>query len=178
MDSFEAKTNHDPPLKTQRVMLILQILLRILAFAFTLGAVLRIKTSKQVLFLGFDARYTYSPSMKFFAYANVSGCALSVVSLFLALMCCQKPRDSNKYFYLFLHDLFVFGVLVAGSAAATAIGYVGKYGQKHSGWEPICIFVTKFCHKVTVSLTLSYIAIIIYLCLTIISANQSRQIKA
>lgn len=64
MDSFEAKTNHDPPLKTQRVMLILQILLRILAFAFTLGAVLRIMTSKQVLFLGFDARYTYSPSMK------------------------------------------------------------------------------------------------------------------
>ncbi|OIS99792.1 casp-like protein 1f1 [Nicotiana attenuata] len=159
-------------------MLILQILLRILAFAFTLGAALRIMTSKQVLFLGFDARYTYSPSMKFFAFSNIIGCATSVVSLFLVLMSCQKPRDSNKYFYLFLNDLITLGGLVAGSAAATAIGYVGKYGQKHSGWEPICVFVTKFCHKVTVSLTLSYIAIIICLCLTIISAHQSRQIKA
>lgn len=67
-------------------------------------------------------------------------------------------------------------LLVAGSAAGTAIGYVGKYGQKHSGWNAICSFVPKFCHKVTVSLTLSYIAIIFYLCLTIISANQSRHI--
>ncbi|KAK4362724.1 hypothetical protein RND71_017965 [Anisodus tanguticus] len=177
MDRFEANIKHDPSLKTLRVMLIVQILLRILGFAFSLGAIWRIVTSKQVLFLGFDARYTYSPSMKFFAYANIIGCASSVVSLFLVLIFCyKKPLDSNKYFYLFLHDLFVVGLLVAGSAAATSIGYVGKYGQKHSGWEPICAFAAKFCHKVTVSVTLSYIAIIFYISLTIISANQSRQI--
>ncbi|MCD7460050.1 hypothetical protein HAX54_042750 [Datura stramonium] len=175
MERFEAKIKHDPSLKIQKVMLILQILLRILGFAFSLGAVWRILTSKQVLFLGFAARYTYSPSMKFFAYANITGCATSVLSLFLVLICFYKKHlDSNKYFYLFLHDLLVLGLLVAGSAAATAIGYVGKYGQKHSGWEPICSFVAKFCHKVTVSVTLSYIAIIFYLCLTVISANQSR----
>lgn len=64
MERFEAKINHEPSLKTQKFMLILQIILRILGFAFCLGAFWRIMTSKQVLFLGFDARYTYSPSMK------------------------------------------------------------------------------------------------------------------
>ncbi|XP_055827578.1 CASP-like protein 1F1 [Solanum dulcamara] len=178
MERFEAKINHEPSLKTQKVMLILQIILRILGFAFCLGSFWRIMTSKQVLFLGFDARYTYSPSMKFFAYANIIGCASSLVSLFLVLICCYKKYlDSNKYFfYFFLHDLSVLGLLVAGSAAATSIGYVGKYGQKNSGWNQICTFVTKFCHRVSISLTLSYIAITFYLCLTIISANQSRQI--
>ncbi|XP_049349451.1 CASP-like protein 1F1 [Solanum verrucosum] len=178
MERFEVKIKHNPSPKTQKVMLIFQIILRILGFAFCLGAVWRIMTSKQVLFLGLDARYTYSPSMKFFAYANIIGCTSSVVSLFLVLICCYKKHlHSNKYFfYLFLHDLFVFGLLVAGCAAATSIGYVGKYGQKHSGWNPICTFVPKFCHKATLSLILSYIAIIFYLCLTIISANQSRHI--
>ncbi|CAN4085479.1 unnamed protein product [Withania somnifera] len=176
MDNFDYKIKHDLSVKTQRIMLIVQILLRILGFAFSLGAVCRIVTSKQVVFLGFDARYTYSPSLKFFAYANIIGSASSVLSLFLVLIsCCKKHLYSNKYFYLFIHDLFVLGLLVAGSAAGTAIGFVGKYGQKHSAWEPICTIVPKFCHKVTVSLTLSYIAIIFYLCLTIISADQSRQ---
>ncbi|KAK4734925.1 hypothetical protein R3W88_009186 [Solanum pinnatisectum] len=136
-------------------------------------------TRKQVLFLGLDARYTYSPSMKFFAYANIIGCPSSVVSLFLVLICCYKKHlHSNKYFFTCSSMIwyFVFGLLVAGCAAATSIGYVGKYGQKHSGWNPICNFVPKFCHKATLSLTLSYIAIMFYLCLTIISANQSRHI--
>ncbi|CAN4089297.1 unnamed protein product [Withania somnifera] len=173
MDKFDSKIKHDPSL---RIVLIVQILFRILGFAFSLSAFWRIVTSKEVIILGLDARYTYSPSLKFFAYANIIGSASFVLSLFIVLIgCCKKHLDSNKYFYLFLHDLFVLGLLVAGSAAGTAIGFVGKYGQKHSGWEPICTIVPKFCHKVILSLTLSYIAIFFYLCLTIISANQSRQ---
>ncbi|TMW81926.1 hypothetical protein EJD97_007374 [Solanum chilense] len=174
MEIFGGKIKHDPSLKTQKVMLIFQIILRILGFTFCLGAVWRILTSKQVLVLGIVANYTYSPTMKFFAYANMIGCASSIVALFLLLVCCYKKHlNSNKYlFYLFLHDLIVFGLLVAGCAAATSIGYVAKYGQKYSGWNPVCNYVTKLCHKATVSVTLSYIAIIFYLCLTIISAKQ------
>ncbi|KAM3247425.1 CASP-like protein 1F1 [Capsicum chacoense] len=179
MERFQVNTKHATSHNNQRVILIVQILLRILGFAFCLCAVWRIVTSRQVILFGFDARYTYSSSMKFFAYANIIGCALSVVSLFLLLLlifCCKRHLDSSKYFYLFLHDLIVFGLLVSGCAAATAVGYLGKYGQKQSGWNPVCAFVPKFCHKVTVSVTLSYIATIIYLCLTIISAYQSRQV--
>ena len=68
-------------------------------------------------------------------------------------------------------------LLMAGCAAATAIGYVGKYGNSHSGWIAICDNFGKFCDKVTISVMLSYFAFGFYLFLTIISATMSRHIQ-
>lgn len=67
-------------------------------------------------------------------------------------------------------------VLMAASVAATAIGYVGKYGNSHTGWIAICDHFPKFCNRATLSALFSYLAFIFYLVLTIISANISRQI--
>ncbi|CAN4100612.1 unnamed protein product [Withania somnifera] len=178
MENLGAKNSQNPPLKSHKCLLGTQILLRILAIAFTLAAALMMITSKQTVSLygiQMDARYSYSSSFKFFAIANMIGCALSIFSLLLASVIGHKNLGPRIYFFLFLHDLIMMGLLLAGCAAATAIGYVGKYGSSHTGWIPICDHVDKFCHKVTRSIMLSYIAVIIYLCLTIISANQSRK---
>ncbi|XP_059300105.1 CASP-like protein 1F1 [Lycium ferocissimum] len=178
MDNFGTKNMQNPPLKSNKCLLGTQILFRILATAFTLAATLIILTSKQtvtVFGIEMDARYNYSSAFKFFAFANMIGCALSVLSLFLASVLSHRGLPKN-YFYMFLHDLIVMALLLAGCAAATAIGYVGKYGEMHSGWMPICDHVSKFCHKVTTSVMLSYFAVILYLCLVIISANQSRKV--
>ncbi|OIT02119.1 PREDICTED: CASP-like protein 1F2 [Nicotiana attenuata] len=180
MENLDAKNMPSPPLKPYKCLLKTQIFLRILATAFTLASTWIILTSKQtvtVFGLEMDARYSYSPIFKFFAFANIIGCAFSVLSLFLASVLSHKCLDPKNYFYMFLHDLIVMAVLLAGCAAATAIGYVGKYGESHSGWMPICDHVSKFCHKVTDSVMLSYFAVLFYLCLAIISANQSRQIQ-
>ncbi|XP_027773876.1 CASP-like protein 1F1 isoform X2 [Solanum pennellii] len=150
MENFGAKNRQNqnvqnPIMKSDKCLLSTQILLRILAIAFTLAATSIILTSKQavtVFGIEMDARYSYSSAFKFFAITNMITMAL----------------------------------LLAGCAAATAVGYVGKYGQTHSGWLPICDHVDKFCRKVSHSIMLSYIAMILYLCLTIISANQSRKI--
>ncbi|KAK4370746.1 hypothetical protein RND71_010221 [Anisodus tanguticus] len=90
---------------------------------------------------------------------------------------CHKGLDTKNSFYMFLHDLIVMALLLAGCAAATTVGYVGKYGEMHSGWMPICDHVSKFSHKIASSVMLSYFAVLFYLCLPIISANQSRQIQ-
>lgn len=85
------------------------------------------------------------------------------------------------YYYLYitwgiLLQIMMDLLLSACSAAAT-IGYVGKYGQIRSGWMPICDSVTKFCHKMTASVIFSIFGVIFYLCLTILSAYQSRKIQ-
>ncbi|MCE3050856.1 hypothetical protein HAX54_048311 [Datura stramonium] len=180
MDNFDAKNMENPPLKSHKCLLGTQILLRILATAFTLAATLIILASKQtvtVFGIEMDARYTYSSAFKFFAIANMIGCAFTVLSLLLASVLGHKCLDPKNYFYIFLHDLIVMALLLAGCAAATAIGYVGKHGEMHSGWMPICDHVPKFCHKVTTGVMLSYFAVLFYLCLVIISANQSRRIQ-
>lgn len=66
-------------------------------------------------------------------------------------------------------------VVVAGCAAATAVGYVGRYGNSHTGWIPVCDHFEKFCDRLIVSVAFSYIALILFLLLTILSAHMSRR---
>lgn len=67
--------------------------------------------------------------------------------------------------------------MVGGFGAASAIAQVGKYGNNHAGWMPICDNFGKFCHKVMASLILSLLSTICYLLLTVISANKAREVS-
>ncbi|XP_006363994.1 CASP-like protein 1F1 [Solanum tuberosum] len=180
MNYFAIKSIETPSVKSEKHFIFAQILLRILATAFTLTAACITFKSTQTLIIfnvETDARYTYSPALKFFVYANVIGCAFSFFSLFLASAFGRTNLHPHKYFYLFIHDMIMMALLLSACSAAATIGYVGKYGQIRSGWMPICDSVTKFCHKMTASVIFSIFGVIFYLCLTIISAYQSRKIQ-
>ncbi|KAK4351132.1 hypothetical protein RND71_030445 [Anisodus tanguticus] len=180
MNNMGAKTIEIPPIKSQKYSMCAQILLRILATTFTLTAACLVFTSDEtvnVFTIEMEARYSYSPALKFFTYANIIGCAFSVFSLFLASIYGRMGIHPSKYFYLFIHDMIMMALLLAGCAAATTIGYVAKYGESHSGWMPICDSVRKFCHKIIASIAFSYFGVIFYVCLAIISANQYRKIQ-
>ncbi|KAG6385987.1 hypothetical protein SASPL_154871 [Salvia splendens] len=167
-----------PPLKTHKLFFLSQISLRLFAAAATLAAAWIMLTAKQtsvVFSIQVDARYTYSPTFKFFAYTNLIVCALTILSLFFAYIG-NKAVDPAYYFYIFLHDLMVTMLLMAACAAATAVGYVGKYGNSHAGWVAICGYFGKFCHKATAASSISYLALVVYLILTVMSANKARHI--
>ncbi|KAI3455088.1 hypothetical protein Pfo_011751 [Paulownia fortunei] len=180
MASTVDKSHHSPPLKTHKLFFVTQISLRVLAAAVTLAATWIVLTNNQtalVFGIQVDARYSYSPAFKFFAYANLIACAFTVLSLFLAFILGNKAVDPTYYFYMFLHDLIMTVLLMAGCAAATAVGYVGKYGNSHTGWAAICGYFAKFCNRATAASLLSYFGFFFYLILTVISANNSRQIQ-
>lgn len=61
---------------------------------------------------------------------------------------------------------------ISGCAAATAVGYVSKYGEEKMGWLPICNRVGKFCSQMTISLVLSYLAFFCYVALAVLSSKQ------
>ncbi|KAJ8537064.1 hypothetical protein K7X08_035465 [Anisodus acutangulus] len=108
MNNMGAKTIEIPPIKSQKYSMCAQILLRILATTFTLTAACLIFTSDEtvnVFTIEMEARYSYSPALKFFAYANIIGCAFSVFSLFLASIYGRMGIHPSKYFYLFIHDM-------------------------------------------------------------------------
>ncbi|RAL39064.1 unnamed protein product [Cuscuta campestris] len=169
------------PVKGLRLFSAAQVVLRLAATAVTLAATWAVLTSNQtatVYGIQFEARYSYTPILKFFLIANIVGCGFSFLSVFVAFVLDKMADNTSNYFSIFVLDLIVMALLLSGCAAASAIGYVGKYGESHSGWMAICDNVTKFCHKLTLSLVLSYLAVIFYLCLTILSANRSRKIYA
>lgn len=68
-------------------------------------------------------------------------------------------------------------LVLAGCAAATAEGYIGRYGNSHSGWTPICDNFGKFCNKMMSSVILSYLSVSFLVMLTITSVNKSRLIQ-
>ncbi|XP_040933352.1 CASP-like protein 1F2 isoform X1 [Gossypium hirsutum] len=155
--------------------------------------------------MSFDARYSYSPAFKFFAYANAIAFGFSLMSLFF-LFFARHALTATIYFFFFLHDLVYsdgfninsdmscpffffliiqrgFGTLqmmmslvLSGLAAGTVIGMVARDGNGHTGWLKICDRFEKFCDKVTVSMALSYVAVVCLLVLTVMSAGKSRQI--
>lgn len=61
-------------------------------------------------------------------------------------------------------------LIISGCAAATAIGYVGRYGEKKMTWQPTCGYVSKYCNRMSISLAFSYLAFFAYLLLTFTSA--------
>ncbi|KAL1829161.1 hypothetical protein ACET3Z_007573 [Daucus carota] len=172
----EAKNTEMIAVKVEKFARAAQISLRFLAMAATLAASCIVLTSKEtVLIYGItaDVKYSYSPSYKFFAAANLIACVFSAISLLLFYIMGLTSKSIN-YFFFFLHDLVVMTLLMAGCSAATAMGYLGKYGNKYAGWMPICGYFDKYCDRITIAVTLSYVAFVFYFILTVISVSKSK----
>ncbi|XP_022987446.1 CASP-like protein 1F1 [Cucurbita maxima] len=156
-----------------------QIILRASVISSTLAATWTLITAKQsVVIFGFtlDARYSYSSAFKFFAIANAVACGFCLLSVcFVFISTRQLALGSRqRNFFFFVHDLLMMGLVLSGCAAATAIGFVGRYGNTHTGWSPICDQFGKFCNRITISIAISYFAVLCLLILTIISANPTK----
>ncbi|EEF51717.1 CASP-like protein 1F1 [Ricinus communis] len=177
MENVEDKYNS--PLKSQKLFIGAQICLRIVTIGATLAATWIMVTDKQSITFGdfvMVAKYNYSSAFKFFVLANVIACACSVVSLLFLCALGRYSSNPGHVFLLFLHDLLMMSLVLAGCSAATAIGFLGKYGNTKSGWMPICDQFGQFCNRGTISMMLSYLSMVCLLILTVTSANKSRQI--
>lgn len=69
-------------------------------------------------------------------------------------------------------------LMISGCSAASAVGYVGQYGEEKIGWLSVCNRVAKFCNRVMVSVVLSYLACFCYFALSITSAHKLTVLSA
>ncbi|KAL2939628.1 CASP-like protein 1F2 [Bienertia sinuspersici] len=132
--------------------------------------------STKVFGIELQAKYTYSSAFRFLFGTNIAICVFSVISLLLNICAYHGPKSNCKnYFSLFLADLIATILMMSGCAAATAIGYVGRYGQEQTGWTKICDNVKKFCNYISISIAFSYMAFICLFLLTIMAFKRSQQ---
>ncbi|KAL6509141.1 hypothetical protein OROGR_022451 [Orobanche gracilis] len=160
---------------SKRFFYFAQLTLRILVIAFTLaGAVIMLTSQQSVSFYGIamEARYNYSSSFRFNVVADCAVCGLSVVSVILVISLNRPKSNPENYFYLLLHDMVSLVLLLSGCSAATAIGYVGRFGQSETGWLSICDRVAKFCDKIMASIVSSFVAVICLIVLILMSAHK------
>ncbi|RDX89176.1 CASP-like protein 1C1, partial [Mucuna pruriens] len=150
--------------KTRRVC---HLLLRFLAFAATLSAVIVMTTSHQratFFTVSFEAKYTNSPAFKYFVTAYSVVTVYGFLVLFL-------PAESLLWRLVVALDLVFNMLLVSSFSAALAIAQVGKKGNSDAGWLPICDSVPKYCNQVTGALIAGFVAVIIYIILLLHSIH-------
>lgn len=69
-------------------------------------------------------------------------------------------------------------LMISGCSAASAVGYVGRYGEEKMGWPSVCNQVAWFCNRILASVILSYLAFFFYFALSITSAHKLALLSA
>ncbi|KAL8103749.1 hypothetical protein AgCh_028087 [Apium graveolens] len=143
------------------------LLLRLLALGATISATIVTMTthdSRNVLNLTFKATYTNAPTLRYFVVANAIASGYSIIVLFI-------PSKNLLWKFILISDLIVTSMLVSAISAALGVAQVGKKGNAHAGWLPICDQVPKFCDRLTGALIAGFIAPILYLLLVLFSIH-------
>ncbi|XP_039052928.1 CASP-like protein 1C1 [Hibiscus syriacus] len=124
--------------KTKRII---TILIRFLALGATLSATVVMVTSHdsaEVLNIKFTVKYNNSPSFKFYVIAEAIASGYGLVALFLS-------RKSSVDRLIGIMNVLIAMLLTSSISAASAVAEIGKKGNSHAGWLPICDQVPKFC---------------------------------
>ncbi|KAI8001529.1 CASP-like protein 1C1 [Camellia lanceoleosa] len=141
--------------------------LRLIALGATITATVVMVTSHDsatVLNITFGAKYSYSPSLKYFVVINAIASGYGLIVLFL-------PTNCSLWRFVLVADLVIMALLDSSISAAAAIGYVGRKGNIHAGWLPICGQVPKFCDHASGAIISGIIATIIYFALLLHSLH-------
>ncbi|KAL8140487.1 hypothetical protein V2J09_006508 [Rumex salicifolius] len=151
-----------------KLNMVVSIVLRAVAAAAAMAAAIKMGSahdSAQFLTLKFEAKYTNSPSFKYFVIVNSVVTCYSVIALLVLIL----PYKALLCRILLFLDTFVTFMLGSSFSAAVAMAYVGKKGNSHAGWLPICGQVPKFCSGATGALISAFIAMLLYFLLLIYS---------
>ncbi|GMN50805.1 hypothetical protein TIFTF001_019961 [Ficus carica] len=143
------------------------LLLRLLAFAATAVAAIVMATSHDsanVLNLTFKAKYSNTPTFVYFVIMEAIASGYSLITLLLS------SKNSLRHLIIIL-DVIIAVILSSSTSAALAIANVGKKGNSHAGWLPICGQVPKFCDHVTGSLVAGFVGAVLYLVLLLYSLD-------
>ncbi|KAL7102889.1 hypothetical protein ACP275_08G146400 [Erythranthe tilingii] len=141
--------------------------LRLLALAATVSATLIMVTSRdsaQVFNVKFEAKYTNSPTFTYFVLMNAIASGYTLILLFF-------PTNCSFGHLILIFDLIVALLLDSSISASIAIGQVGKKGNSHAGWLPICRQVPRFCDHVTGAIIAGFVAALVYFLILVYSLH-------
>ncbi|KAJ4913122.1 CASP-like protein 1F1 [Raphanus sativus] len=160
--------------RTPSMNLAVQLSMRVLAIGTALASMGLMITNREVASvygIAFEAKYSDSSAFRYLVYADI---AISAVTLFTLVWACLAVRRGGLVFALFFFDLLATLTAMSAFSAATSEGYIGKYGNTHAGWLPICGYVHGYCNRGTLSLAFSFASFLLLFILTVLSASAAR----
>ncbi|KAH7301008.1 hypothetical protein KP509_23G007600 [Ceratopteris richardii] len=119
--------------------------------------------------IGLSARHSYIEAFVYLVYANGIAavyCFLSILVVFF----CEKQRLINTL--LFILDQAMAFLLLAAAACSTEASYIAKRGEVKVGWSEVCTSIERFCNVVGISLVLTFMSVLVFIALGVISSKR------
>ncbi|KAG5624237.1 hypothetical protein H5410_009455 [Solanum commersonii] len=173
MGGSEAGDDSKP--KGNRGISFLDFIMRIVAILGTLGSAIAMGTTNETLpsfeqFIRFKAEYKDLPTFTFFVVANGIVSAYLAVSLVLSILHIVMSGARITRVVLIFFDTVMMAFLTSGASAAAAIVYLAHKGNARANWIAICQQYNSFCDRASGSLVGSFIGVLVFLLLIILSA--------
>ncbi|KAJ6994418.1 hypothetical protein D5086_013510 [Populus alba] len=154
---------------------IFDLILRLAAIATALAAVAAMGTSDETLpfftqFFQFQASYDDLPTFQFFVIAIAIVGGYLVLSLPFSIVAIVRPHAVGPRLLLIILDALALTLNTAAGAAAAAIVYLAHNGNSNTNWLAICQQYGDFCQKVSGAVVASFLTVVIFVFLIVLSA--------
>uniref|UniRef100_A0ACD6A209 Uncharacterized protein n=1 Tax=Avena sativa TaxID=4498 RepID=A0ACD6A209_AVESA len=117
----------------------------------------------------FTTKFKDMPAFVYFVIANAIA---SLYNLAVVLVMRRRLVQGRVQHLVLVHmtDMVIMVLLATGAAAAASMAELGKNGNLHAHWNPVCNKFGSFCTRGGVSLVSSFLGVALMLALNLLSA--------
>ncbi|CAN6361807.1 unnamed protein product [Urochloa humidicola] len=115
----------------------------------------------------FTTKFRDIPAFVYFVIANAIAGAYNLLVLIIRRLILRRRMAS-----LVLHmvDMVIMALLATGATTAASMAELGKNGNLHARWNPICDRFGSFCSRGGIAIVSSFIGVALMLALNLLSA--------
>nr|D5A972.1 RecName: Full=CASP-like protein 2A3; Short=PsCASPL2A3 [Picea sitchensis]ADE76091.1 unknown [Picea sitchensis] len=112
--------------------------------------------------------YKHVGAFRYLAYANGICAAYSVLSTFNSVV--PRSCSLSRAWFVFVFDQAFTYLMLGAGAVVTEVLYLAYKGDEKITWFEICPYYGRFCNRVAASLVISFLALLCFIPLSLISA--------
>ncbi|KAL6643782.1 hypothetical protein ACP70R_018548 [Stipagrostis hirtigluma subsp. patula] len=114
----------------------------------------------------FTAKFRDTPAFVYFVIAN----AIAGVYNLAVLVLRRLLRRRTAGLVVHMLDMVIMALLATGASTAASMAELGKNGNLHARWNPICDKFSSFCNRGGIALVSSFIGVAVMLALNLLTA--------
>lgn len=141
--------------------------LRFLPVGLCISALVLVLKSKQRNDYGI-LEYRHVGAFRYLAYTNGICAAYSCLSAFESVI--PRSCSLSRAWVVFIFDQAFTYLMLGAGAVATEVLYLAYKGDEQITWSELCPYYGRFCNKVAASLVISFLALLCFILLSLISA--------
>ncbi|CAJ2640618.1 unnamed protein product [Trifolium pratense] len=112
---------------------------------------------------------SYSDLGAFRYLVNANGICAGYSLLSAVLIAVPRPTALRAWTFFFLDQVLTYIILSAGASTIEVV-YLAKNGDSATLWNSACGSFGQFCHKITASVAITFVALVCYVLLSLISS--------